>query len=199
DPTIPRPAPDPTMARPAPPARREYVNEEPPSFNDPPSFTPTPAAAPPPLRRRVSLRSLSLAEIQQLPMLSRLTTQQTVIALAAVAALGGLGVGFLLKQLTTDDHPRRAPVVERGESGPVERAPLPPRVAQGPRGQVVILADPMAVVTENGRELGTTPYVGEHAAGSHQFLLRAVDGVGTALVEIDVHPGEQITRRVTLR
>jgi len=105
-----------------------------------------------------------------------------VIALAAVAALGGLGVGFLLKQLTTDDPPRRAPVVERGGAGPPQRAPLPPRVAQGPRGQVVILADPMAVVTENGRELGTTPYVGEHAAGSHQFLLRAVDGVGTALV-----------------
>jgi len=216
DPTAPRSV-EATVPKPIAVPVRQYAREEPeepepeepeepelpsygesPSFRESPSFTPTPATATP-ARRRVSLRSLSLAEIQQLPMLSRLSTQQTVIALAAVAALGGLGIGFLLKQLTTDDHPRRAPVVEHGKSGPAERAQLPPRVAQGARGQVVILADPMAVVTENGRELGTTPYVGEHAAGSHQFLLRAVDGVGTALVEIEVHPGEQITRRVTLR
>jgi eukaryotic-like serine/threonine-protein kinase len=205
DVTAPRPAADPTIPKPVlPPPRppREYlsyVSEESPSFGESPSFTPTPAKSPPP-RRRVSLRSMSLAEIQRLPVLSRLSTQQTVIALAAVAALGGLGVGFLLKQLTGDDPPpRRAPVVERGGSSPVERAPLPPRVAEGPRGQVVILAEPMAVVTENGRELGTTPYVGQHSAGTHQFLLRAVDGVGTALVEIEIHAGEQITRRVTLR
>jgi hypothetical protein len=57
----------------------------------------------------------------------------------------------------------------------------------------------MAVVTENGRDLGTTPYVGDHSAGEHQFLLRAVDGVGTAMVYVTVRPGEQVTRRVTLR
>lgn len=209
DPTAPRSV-EATVPRPAPVVPvRQYTEEEPeepelpsygesPSAQESPSFTPTPFTTPSP-RRRVSIRSLSLAEIQQLPVLSRLSTQQTVVALAAVAALGGLGIGFLLKQLTTDDRPHRAPMVEHGESGSAERARPPPRVAEGPRGQVVILADPMAVVTENGRELGTTPYVGEHAAGSHQFLLRAVDGVGTALVEIDVHPGEQITRRVTLR
>ena len=182
------------------------------SSGESPSFIPT-TLPKHTRRRRATFPDLSRSKLVQrsrqllrrLPF-PELSTQQTVIALAAVAALGGLGVGVLLKRLTADDDPppRRVagsgPAVPGGRPGELADRPRPAaRAAEGARGQVVILAEPMAVVTEGGRELGTTPYVGEHSAGVHQFLLRAADGVGTAQVEVTVHANEQVTRRVTLR
>ena len=169
---------------------------------------------PPPLRpptRRPAFPDLSsfslskLLERLNLPPFPELTTQQTVIALAAVAALGGLGVGVMLKRLTADDdRPVRRPAAgttptpERPGAIATGTRPVP-RQAETAKGQVVILAEPMAMVTENGRDLGTTPYVGEHLPGVHVFTLRALDGGGTAQVEVTVNANEQITRRVTLR
>ncbi|HVE84280.1 MAG TPA: protein kinase [Myxococcales bacterium] len=149
------------------------------------SFTPTPYAPPPGAWRT----AISRVQLQ-------LGTQKTVVVLAAVAALGGLGVGVLIKHLTTDDEPPpAAPRAPLQADRPVE----PPRPQVSAKGQVVILADPMAVVMEDGRELGTTPYVGDHPAGFHRFQLRSTDGLLSGQVEVTVHPGEQVTRRVSLR
>jgi serine/threonine-protein kinase len=187
---------------------------------------PEPEASPPEpveTRFRPGRRLRTISRKLQRP----LNTQQTVVALAAVAMVGGLIVGFSIKQLSAEEpEPPRTrgslnpyssaaqtqpptarpagrsedrPPAARPETGGPPRGPRPRPPAATAKGTVVILAEPMAVVVEDGRELGTTPFVGEVTAGFHQFVLRSTDGMSTAQIDVTVRANEQVTRRVTLR
>ena len=66
-----------------------------------------------------------------------------------------------------------------------------------PRATVSLTCNVLAKVSENGRELGMTPVTVELPAGAHRLEVMGLDGT-KANVSLNLHPGEKLTREVTL-